>query len=363
MAQPTAPRLPNPPPPPPPQREEPLSGAAAAFPPAYTESTPARPNTRSQNEIGPWSKGFNKVFSPKITALNDNDAEVFPMIEVPNPRAGGEPTMLVHRTWTKNDIMKATANIPSYKDDPTGYRDGILLLYETYHLNGIETQQVLMATLELYDWGRIKEDWNIEIPVDGQNQPAPHDNQVLKTRLIALLGRVVTAFTKPPDYTLINQTKQNDTETVVDFRGRFEPVFRANSGIAHDTAPAGVYAQQLKNALLANMTPAITGWLQRHFVELPNATLPQFMSHAIHAEKVVKNKKKKENTGTFQADVEVHYSGGYRGRGRGRGRSRGKSNQERPKSKYVEDDKDDEDDSCFICKKTGHWAKKTLSEE
>ncbi|MEQ2202223.1 hypothetical protein XENOCAPTIV_028205 [Xenoophorus captivus] len=97
----------------------------------------------------------------KLDGLNDT-ADVFPMIEVPNPNvAAGVPrTMLVYRTWTLEAIKKAVEGIPHPKGDPEGFINGMNMFRGSYPLNVVEMQQVLMTKLGI-DWGRVR--WRIII--------------------------------------------------------------------------------------------------------------------------------------------------------------------------------------------------------
>ncbi|MEQ2190088.1 hypothetical protein GOODEAATRI_032103 [Goodea atripinnis] len=143
----------------------------------------------------------------KLDGLNDT-ADLFPMIEVPNPNvAAGVPrTMLVYRTWTLEDIKKAVEGIPHPKGYPEGLINGMDLLRGSYHPNGVEMQQVLMTKLGI-DWGRVQGVWNL-MEDTNPGQLLAHDDQQLTARLAVLWVNVRREFKQRADYTIINQTKQ-----------------------------------------------------------------------------------------------------------------------------------------------------------
>lgn len=284
--------------------------------------------------------------------------------------------MLVFRTWTAEDIKKACEGLPPYKTKPGEFVRGMLQLQTAYHLNGVECQQALMCALGA-DWARVRGNWNpmtnavpanpnVNPPVAAiPPEPLPHDGADLQNRLMALLNRVTDIFQARPNYSLIGQTKQKEGETCADFRNRFEAVFEANSGLQDDGQEQGPYQQQLKQALCQALRPEIAGWIRKHYVDFPTATLSQFMNHAIHAEQATSAKKKKQQQAmdAFWQDMaeDICYVGqGYRGRGRGigrgrfidnfrtgqRGRGRGEGRQDR-----------EQDEGCWTCGSLDHWSK------
>ena len=178
-----------------------------------------------------------------------------------------------------------------------------------------------------------------------------------------VITRATQTFTRRADYGLIGQTKQKDDELVADFRPRFEKVFRENSGLPVTDDDEGPYRQQLKNALVGAVHPGIKDWVLKNYVGLSTGTLAECMSWLIHAEKVIKNKKKGKPIATeafwqgdYEEDSNVFFSGGgQRGRTRGRGRGvyggrgkfrgRGREQQQR------------QTDRCWVCGDTDHWAR------
>ena len=66
--------------------------------------------------------------------------ETYPMIQVPNPRAGEEKDdiMYVYQPWTADDVRKATEGIPHPRVNVRGFEDGVRSLCNSYRLNGIE---------------------------------------------------------------------------------------------------------------------------------------------------------------------------------------------------------------------------------
>lgn len=146
--------------------------------------------------------------------------------------------------------------------------------------------------------------------------------------------------------------------------------FKANSGLQDDGNNQGIFQQQFKNALHANSNQAIRNWVEKHFINMGTATLDEYISHALHAERVAKDKAKKKNTattaGTYtvdynsnDTDTQLYYQGGRRKRdfenrrrGRGKGPSRVTGNR-RPNSWGPQRDSD----VCWACGKKGHFAR------
>lgn len=125
--------------------------------------------------------------------------------------------------------------------------------------------------------------------------------------------------------------KQNKRKVKhADFRKRFEAVFEANSGLRDDGQEQGPYQQHLKQALCQGFRPEIAGWIRKHYVEFPFATVPQFMNYAIYAEQTTSAKKQQQQqqVDTFwqgNAKGDIFYTGqGYGGQGRSRGSGRGR---------------------------------------
>ena len=182
-------------------------------------------------------------------------------------------------------------------------------------------------------------------------------------RLTELGRRIVAVFPRRADFSKIGQTRQKDDESVADFRTRFEVVFHDNCGIAQSADENGPYQQHLKQALLMGLRPDIAAWIKKHFVTLPTSNLSQFMDHALHAEGVMKDKRKvmtKKSTADIfwqedseSGDVFSYEDRPQRRRGRFNGRSRGSGRRDfgcRPRS-WIDRR------ACYACGKVGHLKK------
>lgn len=79
--------------------------------------------------------------------------------------------------------------------------------------------------------------------------------------------------------------------------------------------------EKKEKVLHAGSKDAIRSWVTKHYIGLPKGTLDKYVNHALHAEKVVKEKNKsKKAVETFYCDMEeILYQGGGRGGARGRG--------------------------------------------
>lgn len=313
-------------------------------PPPY-EGNSHRPPTRAAGPPpGDWSKTWGKMLSPnkapEIKQLNPEMADTYPMIEVANPNAGeqGEgPTLLVFRTWTIEDVKKAVEGVTSHREDPERFFEDMENLRRSYHLNGNETQQAWMQAMGT-DWHHVRGDWN---PLHNDWILA-HDAVELGNRVERLGGRVTARFRRRANYVEIGRIEQKEDELFDEYKIRMEKVFRTQSGLVDDGAENGVYRQQLKNALHAGSLENIYHWVQKYHIQFPTATLDDYISHALHAEKVTKGKKtQKGKTGgseVFYHDLDevlfqrelgggIYRRRNMRGRGgRGRGQYRGWQN-------------------------------------
>lgn len=327
------------------------------LPPAYESRPVTLKHTRSKGPVGEWSTKIGGLLSPTPSApptMNESCYDQYPMIEVVNPNAGdNDPqTTLVYRTWTQDDVKKAVEGIPHPREDWTAFETAIGDLRRSYHLNGTETQQVWMTMLGP-DWHYVRGDWN---PKDGNNVLA-HNSDLLDQRVNALMQRARQRYRRRANYTEIGRTQQKEDEPFEQYKIRMEMVFKTHSGLEEDGADDGPYRQQLKNALHAGSHEPIKQWLQRHYINLQAGTLEEYVTHALHAEKVIKAKKgakaKSTHAETFFGEEEVYWQGkgrgGFRGRGqRGRGGFRGRGQSRGPQINPR---------GCWSCGQEGHLAR------
>ncbi|KAM7373777.1 hypothetical protein PAMA_022047 [Pampus argenteus] len=306
-----------------------------APPPEYTtpiDTTKAYSNTRSTNPFGyAWSKTLGQTLTPAPKINNPSGAsaltteDMYPMIEVANPNVeGDQPTMLIYRTWTMEDVKKALEGVPSHKEDIDLFIESMENVRKAYHLNGAEVQQIWMTALGS-NWSHVRGDWN---PKLDDAVLKPNDGE-LTNRVNALAQRARIRYIKRANYVEINRVKQKEDEPFEEYQIRMTKVFKANSGLHDDNNDAGPYRQQLKNALHAGSREPIRGWVERHNIGMSTCALDDYVNYALHAEKVITNKKNKSIANTFyqNRDEEIFYQngrgrGGFRGRGqrrRGRG--------------------------------------------
>ncbi|XP_024117818.1 uncharacterized protein LOC112139304 [Oryzias melastigma] len=329
-------------------------------PPAYDPRDGLK--TRSTGKLKyDWSKTMNSenpltpIAAEKPSAPPPPETESYPMIEVPNPNIveGENRTILVYRTWTKDDIKKAVEGIPDPKEDIEGFLEGMEGLRRSYHLNGPEVQQVWMVKIPT-EWFHIRGNWD----PNQNNVPLAHNSGELARRVQGLAERARQRFMTRANYTEIGRAKQREEELFEDYRLRLEKVFRAHSGLQDDGQEQGVYRQQLKNAMHTNSKDGIRAWAQKHLINLGTSTLEEYVNHALHAEKVLKQKKGRKTKDAFyedEYDSEVFFQG--RGRGRGnfrgghRGRGRGGQNRGRGRLNHYGSR------GCWACGQAGHVAR------
>lgn len=191
-------------------------------PQALTPTPQPRKHTRTAGSAGDWSTTLGKVLSPptntKIRPLGKDQtgAETYPLIALPNPRAGEQgqdPTMLVYRTWTQEDVKKAVEGITCPKEDVEECIESMRNLVRSYHLNGVELQQVWMTLLGP-NWFHVKGNYE---PFHN-NAPTPADSQELQNRMDQLEGRIRERYRRVANYIEIGRCKQKPEEPFDEYR-------------------------------------------------------------------------------------------------------------------------------------------------
>lgn len=159
-----------------------------------------------------------------------------------------------------------------------------------YKLNGLEMQQVLMTLLGP-KWAVVGANYT---PRAGDPLATRQHGDVLihLQQQGNVWERMRTMFQRRTNYSIIQQTKQKPDETVTDFRCRMEQVFAEHSGLPPNDDALGSDQQQLKTAVLGGLHDPIQKWIIKNYVGFPTATMTDFMTHCVHVEKVVIEKKK-----------------------------------------------------------------------
>ncbi|XP_044075574.1 uncharacterized protein LOC122886867 [Siniperca chuatsi] len=256
-----------------------------------------------------------------------------------------------------NDVKKALEGITPYKEDVTQFVIDMENVRKSYHLNGQEVQQIWMCALGP-DWHNVRGDWNpLNTAGDG---PLPWDSQQMAVEVNGLATRATARFKQKANYTEIGRARQKDDETFDDYRHRMTTVFKIHSGLIDDNNDQGAYRQQLKNTLHVGSKDAIRSWVQRHYIGLSTGTLDEYINHALHAEKVAKEKKKK-TVGPFfgeEETEEVFYHDQNRERGRNnRGRRFHRKGQREGRSRGGFGQRNRQREAgCWNCGKDGHFA-------
>lgn len=280
------------------------------------------------------------------------------MIEVPNPRAEGGATIRVYRTWTLKDIKEGTEHIPRPEVDVEGCIAGIHDLHNNYYLNGREMQSVLMHIMGL-KWHQVKGDWQPtrlagQPPVD---EVIPHQD-VLQSLNVqdGIFQKMRNMFVRRANYGIIGQTKQKEGETIPDFRAKMHKIFEDNSGIQEDADPQGPFQQQMKMAILQGLKEPVRNWLQKNYVGLPTCTKDDFITHAIHADKVIKEKQKKNASQIYitEEGVETYVVQQKKENPKAKTQNRKVQKGTKKESKREIDKKEGK---CYLCHKKGHLAK------
>ncbi|XP_055021071.1 uncharacterized protein LOC129412097 [Boleophthalmus pectinirostris] len=296
---------------------------------------------------------------PMIQVANPRGGQV---IDLNNPGAGNHPeTILVHRPWTDSDIDDALKGIVPPNEDVTEFLEAMDQLRSSYNLNGQEIERVYRKALG-HHWASVKGDWTY-MTGDAPNQVImPHNEAQLLIRLERLRERIQNRFARRANYMEINRTKQRDDESFEEFRHRLTKVFKVHSGLQDVEGDDNcAYRQQLKNALHANTVIGIRNWIDKHYINFATGTLDQYIDNAMHADKVIRNKQKKEKESKIFTleGAQIFYSENrgrnQRGRNRGRGRGRGGYVYQRPNPTTVDNPEDR--DRCWVCGKIGHWKR------
>lgn len=118
----------------------------------------------------------------------------------------------------------------------------------------------------------------------------------LGPQLQALERRLRAVYEEQGDWDQIDGVIQDEGETVVHYEARLREAFDRHSGVPRrkkNRKKNPRYVNQLKCCLMRGSRLEITGWIKRHFIGWQNATLPNIISYAKYAEKVVATKQKK----------------------------------------------------------------------
>ncbi|KAJ0041571.1 hypothetical protein NL108_012710 [Boleophthalmus pectinirostris] len=310
---------------------------------------------------------------PEATQKLEEPAGSYPMIQVANPRGGqlinpNDPeegnhpeTILVHRPWTDRDIDDALKGITPVNEDVIEFLEAMDQLRSSYNLNGQEVERVYRKALG-HHWASVKGDWTYMTGAAPNQVIMPHNEPQLLTGLERLRQRIQNRFARRANYMEINRTKQRDDESFEEFRHRLTKVFKTHSGLQDVEGDDNcAYRQQLKNALHANTVTGIRNWIDKHYINFATGTLDQYIDNAMHADKVMRNKQKKEKESKIFTleGAQICYSENrgrsQRGRNRGRGRGRGGYVNQRPNPTTVDNPEDR--DKCWVCGQIGHWKR------
>lgn len=203
-----------------------------------------------------------------------------------------------------------------------------------------------MTIFEL-KWGLVAGSFN---PLTNEGIPIPHD-QVLARLQVANVGLFAVArggFTRRPNYAIVQQTQQKPTESVMEFSARMREVFKANSGLTENHAPDSAFQQQLKMAIMGGLQTPIRDWLTKNYVALPTCSPSDFMTHAAHAERVVRERKQKRASQILLSEQGETYVIETRKKKTFKGKERYNKTDSDQKSKHMRDG------LCFNCHKKGH---------
>lgn len=322
-----------------------IEGAVSPYTPRITRSITRKDRDRNYNPDNP-------------------EVESCPLIEVPSPRAGQDDgtggshpnTMFVCRVWTDKDVQEAIGGLTPHKTCPEKFFSEFQDLVASFRLNGRECERALRKTLGP-DWVHVCGDWN---PNNANGEALPHGAAELTTRLTSMKERIEKIYEMKKDPTVIARTTQKDGEAFEDYYKRMEEVFRHHSGIREEADQRSPYQQQLKLAIHRGSLPAVKSFVEKHMVSLPSADLTNYLDYAIHAEKVMieKKKKKSEKIQPVFIAKDTLYSREGRGRGRGRGRYVDRNRSRNRNDSYPRGQRTDKrEDECYNCGKMGHWAR------
>lgn len=286
----------------------------------------------------------------------------YPMIELPNPRAGADnqpPTVRVYRTWTDNDIAEAIKGMTSLDLGPEPFVTEIQQLVNSYFLNGAETQRVLQKIFKL-KWTQLRGTFE---PNEGD---VPKNAEQVITELNkanGLIAAVRERYRVTPDYQKIQQCKQSATESMTDYQCRMTEVFTRHSGLAEDNDNNGPYQQQLKKAILDGMREEEQKMVKKQMITFSRASVTDLMDHACHAERIIREKKKKEATKVFLVDgaetyvTEKAYFRRQDRSSKGRGQNKFQRRMDERPSRDNQKETDRKKGQCYICHKLGHLAR------
>lgn len=340
-----------------PQSKNPFTSQPNPNPYAQARSALNCMTRNPQEDIGkdPSGRDMGGIVDPP------GPSGIFPMIAAPNPRygqlIGGEnaerdinPFVYAFRPWTQADRQNVEKDVPSLNEGFQQWRDAVELIRTQWGLNGHEMLQVVQDLLGLR-MGTVKDGFT---GADDQGRPLGPDSLDLMNTLTDLYDRIRVRLAPRADYSKIGEVKQKEAETASDFLDRLRPVFRQHSGLDYEDRPERPYQQQLKNAFLNGLRPAVRAHVEKHWVTINTGTLADALQYAEHATRVLK---KKEKGGVFTVDPDtgvITFSGKYRGQGQGQHRGKGQKSRG---YKGNRKQRNERDKRCYNCGKEGHFAR------
>ena len=295
MAVPSAPLPPlSSSPPPPPLSSSPLP---ADYPP------PPPPGYGIKQTISYTSgDGHPSLSHPEIE-------DALPLVHVANPHFGLENpdgrtdenrTVLVYRPWSDSEMRAAIEGLTPFKENVDQFCLDIQGLRESYMLNGSEMLRVWRNVFG-HHWSRVKGNYS-STNVAGKTLPPGNE---LDTHVEAVLAEARRIWRPTIDYSRISNCKQNAKESVYEFRGRLEEIFKVNSGLRAEDGDQTPYQQQLKQALMNGFLPGIADFIRKHNVNHKTCSVQECLNYAEQATEVSKKKREKGATKLFvQQDSE-----------------------------------------------------------
>ena len=339
-----------------------VASAPPPPPPPSTSFTHPPPPLHHQPPAYQINQAANYSDNDGHTSFLKPDTEdTLPLIQVANPHYGlnhpdGQQdrnrVVCVFRPWSDSEMKTACEGLTPFKQNVDQFCMDIQSLRESYLLNGSEMLRVWRHVFG-HHWSRVRGNYS-STNVTGSTLPPGNE---LDTQVEAVLAEARRIWRPTIDYNRISTCKQNPKESVYEYRGRLEEVFKVNSGLGVEDGDHTPYQQQLKQALMNGFLPGIADFIRKHNVNHKTCSVQECLNYADQATEVFRKKREKGVTKLFVQEDESGAAVLYLNSSSNSAPKGNKGKGKGPHSKGKHEKGDNKGFRCYRCLKSGHTAK------
>ncbi|KAI3363632.1 hypothetical protein L3Q82_001265 [Scortum barcoo] len=227
-------------------------------------------------------------------------------VVVASPSAAGDSCMLdkfspvssrpcvlnicVYKAWTPDDMRSMASHLPDIdKQGGNAFVRVLCQIVEVYRPSLREIKSLLLYSMKL-KVGKVRGDWLETDMLYDWTAGAEYRRHVED-----LYERIKTTFLPVIRWREVTACRQQPGEMVADYLSRLTQVFQENSGIPPPEDPQmySLYEYGLKNQFLEGMDERIANQIRKHCIGWETCRLSLIESHAIHAERNLRNSEEK----------------------------------------------------------------------